>query len=132
MNLIFQSAVSFFKYCGVSVLVAAVDWFVFFLLLSNGVPSTISQPCSRISGGLTSFLVNGFWSFRLNKKPPMELQGARFIILYISSFILAYVIYVGSLSFTALGPVISKFVADLVCFCVNFLVMHNWVFRVRN
>ena len=30
------------------------------------------------------------------------------------------------------GSVISKFVADLVCFCVNFLVMHNYqVFRAE-
>ena len=61
-----------------------------FFSLSNGVPSTISQPCSRISGGLTSFLVNGFWSFRLNNKPPMEPRSA--VHHLIMSFILAYVI----------------------------------------
>ena len=127
MTSISKSSVSFIKYCWVAILGAIVDWSFFLCLLLIGCSATLVQPISRLAGGVTSFTLNGLWSFGLNRKPSLEIQGLRFVALYIASFLLAYASF---LFFSPMGPMLSKLIADVCCFCFNFLVMQRWVFRL--
>lgn len=127
-----DKAMSFFKYCIVAGASASADWVVFMLLLFIGLPAQVSQPIARLAGGFVSFLFNRKWSFRSAKKSSFQDQGIKFLILYFFMLIFSYVLYVNLINFFELGLFIAKGAVDILCFCINFIVMRSWVYRKRN
>lgn len=110
---------------------AVTDWIAFIALTSSGMNHLSAQMASRIAGGVFSFVTNKTWSFDRDISRRFWIEGRRFILLYVFSYVL-------SLSFLYLAVDIlhtplyaAKLLADSTCFVVNFLVMQAYVFHDR-
>ena len=125
----FKSYLSISKYTLVSMFTALVDWICFTFLILVNINPTISQGIARIIGGIFSFFSNRHWTFEVEKFGKITKQGARFLILYILSYILG----VGGVYILTqklqLPVYLSKILADSLCFFFNFLIMKIYVFK---
>jgi putative flippase GtrA len=112
----------------VGVLNTAVDFMVFFLLDSLGLPYLPAQTCSYACGIANSYLCNKFWTFGTSGPRAGEL--VRFVTVNLAglglSLMLVYLFH-GLLSLS-LFP--AKAAATFFTMVVTFLGNKLWVFRV--
>lgn len=118
----------FVKYGGVAAGSAAADWIVFVALHALGLNYLVGQVISRIAGGVFSFLMNRYWSFRAGARG-VTVQGRRFLILYGFSYVLSLTLLYVQVDLFGLGAYLAKLVSDGLVFVVNFVVMNNYVYK---
>jgi len=121
----------FMKYSSVASGSVAVDWIVFIIISILGGTYILCQALSRIAGGVFSFLANRYWSFSSKDSKHITVQGRRFILLYCFSYALSLGLmyfFVAVIHFPVYG---TKLGSDALCFLVNFVVMHNYVYSRR-
>lgn len=116
-----------YSLCGLAV--GASDYGTFFLLSSGlGWSALAAQSVCRPVGGLVSFLLNRFWTFRHRRGVPLRVQFGRFWIVWASAYVLAL---------TAVGlyarlmpdhPAIAKLCADATVSVVTFTLQRQWTF----
>jgi len=83
---------------------------------------------SRIVGGLVSFLLNKYWSFRSLEHRAILLEGIRFAILYVFSYMLSIVLVYLLVDRLGFPVYVSKLGSDSTCFVVNFCAMRIYVY----
>lgn len=127
----FNSIKQFLKYCSVALGSAVTDWLVFMALKLMGGPYILCQATSRVTGGVFSFAFNRYWSFSAKNGTHITVQGRRFFLLYFFSYSLSLVLLYFFVDIIHLPVYISKLAADTICFIVNFVVMHNYVYNQR-
>ena len=118
----------FSKYGSVAVGSAVTDYTMFSVLLFLGTAILPAQMVARIAGGLFSFVLNKYWSFSALSHERFVLEGRRFLVLYVFSYLLALGILYVLMEHVGLGPYPAKITADVVCFMVNFFIMRRYVF----
>ena len=116
------------KYGGVAGGSAVTDYAVFSVLLFFGAGVLPAQMVARILGGVVSFFVNKYWSFKAKEAGTIKTEGRRFLVLYAFSYVLALVILYLLTEHAGVGPYPAKITADIICFMLNFLVMRSYVF----
>jgi len=121
-------AKQFSKYGVVAVGSAVCDYAVFSALLFVGVGALPAQAVARIAGGGFSFSINKYWSFGAKGGGALKVEGRRFLMLYVFSYVLALIILQLLMEHAGVGPYPAKITADITCFVINFLVMRNYVF----
>jgi len=121
----------FHIFTGVAVLSAIADIVTFTLLINLELYIYLSQSVARIVGGLVSFYINRTCNFNTKnaRNGSLVLQGRRFILLYIISFNLSLLLIGFFYEYLQLDSLISKFMADILCFLFNFLVMKFYVYN---
>ena len=127
----FNTITKFIKYCSVALGSALTDWLVFMALNLCGGPYMLCQATSRAVGGVFSFIVNRYWSFSAKNGRHITVQGRRFILLYFFSYSLSLGLLYFFVDIIHLSVYISKLTADTICFMINFVVMHNYVYHQR-
>jgi len=128
---LFNIITKFIKYCSVALGSAITDWLVFIALTFLGVPYIHCQATSRFVGGVFSFIVNRYWSFSAKNGRHITVQGRRFTLLYFFSYALSLGLLYFFVDIIHMPVYISKLAADTICFIVNFVVMHNYVYHQR-
>ncbi len=118
------------KYLYVALASTIADWIIFWVVIHMiFLPPTSALPIGRLGGGITSFLLNRHWTFRSKGNPALSQVG-RFLMLYLVSFTLAYLLFIALLNFSPFGAFKSKLVTDTSIFIFNFLLMKAWVYRM--
>lgn len=121
----------FTKYSSVAIGSVAVDWTVFMTLSLLGGTYIGCQALSRIAGGVFSFIANRYWSFSSKSSKHITVQGRRFILLYVFSYALSLCsmyFFVDGIHLRVYG---SKLSSDALCFVINFIAMHSYVYSQR-
>ena len=118
----------FIRYNCTAILSALSDWAIFLILNQFGIFFVYIQMIARLVGGLTSFLVNKYWSFQSPGKAVILVQGRRFIMLFFFSYFLSnYLLYLFVQIFNF--PLYwAKLMADGICYITNFFVMKGYVY----
>jgi putative flippase GtrA len=118
----------FNRYSCTAILSAVSDWATFLILNQLGTFFVYNQMIARLVGGFTSFLINKYWSFQSPENTNILIEGRRFTMLFILSYFLSnYLLYIFTewFSFPLLW---AKFIADGICYIVNFFIMKNYVY----
>ncbi|MCY8515769.1 GtrA family protein [Bacillus atrophaeus] len=115
------------RFCTVGIGNTLIDFCVFFLLTSLGIPYLFAQVCSYTAGIANSYIWNRIWTFEVKKKADRkEMVG--FIIVNITAsgitFLLLYILQRAGLSL-----LISKLIATIGGMMINFIGNRLWVFR---
>jgi putative flippase GtrA len=120
----------FFKYGVVAAGSAATDWAVFSISVFFEVHFLHAQVISRLAGGLFSFSINKYWSF---KRPDstVAIEMRRFLLLYIVSYSLSLVFLHALVTFTEINLFLAKLIVDSVLLIFNFFVMRIYVYHNR-
>jgi putative flippase GtrA len=121
-------ATQFAKYVTVALLSAASDWAVFATLFAAFGWTILAQATSRIVGGLVSFGINKYWSFKSYQHKQALHEAWRFATLFIASYGLSLSLF-SVLTYIGTRPYWAKLITDTCCFVFNFLVMRFWVYR---
>ncbi|WP_373367377.1 GtrA family protein [Thermaerobacillus caldiproteolyticus] len=117
-----------FRFCTVGVGNTLIDFGVFFLLASIGVPVWLAQGCSYIAGMLNSYVWNRVWTFRMKQQATIQeffrfiltnffSLGATFFFLYVCQQIWGW------------SLLISKMIATFGGIMINFIGSRLWVFQ---
>jgi putative flippase GtrA len=118
----------FTKYGSVAIGSAFTDYLIFTLLLFSSFGTLPSQMFARFGGGLFSFFINKYWSFSAKAPHSVIVESRRFTLLYIFSYFLALGILYLLVEKIGLGVYLSKIIADITSFIINFIVMRQYVF----
>ena len=119
----------FFLFIPTAVASAAIDLAIFStLILFVEIEPIFSQGISRIMGGLTSFGLNKFVTFK-NKESKTRVEVRRFLILYGVSYVLSLTLFSILDRVLLIGVFIAKILSDGICFLFNFVVMKFYVYR---
>jgi putative flippase GtrA len=121
----------FAKYSGVAAGSVAIDWTVFMTLSLLGGTYLFCQALSRIAGGVFSFIANRYWSFSSNRSKHITVQGRRFVLLYAFSYALSLCSMYFFVDMVHLPVYWSKLSSDALCFVINFIAMHSYVYSQR-
>lgn len=129
-----RGLLTLFRYGSTALASAGTDWIVFALfgLLSPAAPGPAGLMTARLAGGLVSFLLNRHWTWRNGRHLAVDRQGRRFLVVYAGSWGLALGLFTAIAGLPAIGPYLAKLITDLICFGVNFLAMHGYVFHRRD
>ncbi|WP_066325289.1 GtrA family protein [Anoxybacteroides amylolyticum] len=103
-----------------------VDFGVFFLLTSIGVPYVWAQLCSYSAGAINSYVWNRIWTFRVQEKALVQ-QFFQFIILNLLS-LGTTVVLLQLLQLTGLSLFMSKVTVTIAGMAINFIGSRFWVF----
>ena len=122
---------SFIRYNCTAILSFSSDWLVFLILNQFEVFFIYSQMTARLVGGLSSFLINKCWSFKSSLKLQIFLQGRRFIMLFIFSYLLSNYLLFLFVEWLKISLLWSKLMADGTCYIINFFVMKNYVYTTN-
>ena len=121
------------KFVSVAALSAASDWIVFSVLVSVlGAPHLPSLMAARVCGGLMSFLSNRHWTWDANRHIALSRQGRRFLVLYAFSYALSVGVFSVLNGMLAWPAYPAKLTADGLCFLLNFVIMHTYVYHRRD
>jgi putative flippase GtrA len=118
----------FIRYNCTAIISSLSDWISFWILHQFGFFFVYSQMIARLIGGLTSFTINKYWSFKSLENKHFFLEGRRFALLFIFSYSLSnscLYFLVESLQFQLFW---SKLFADGICYFVNFFIMKSYVY----
>jgi putative flippase GtrA len=126
MNLTIQ----FLRYVSVAGVSAASDWLVFTVLFAAFGSPIAAQATSRIVGGLVSFTINKYWSFRSGSSKQTWREARRFLMLFAASYVIS-ISMLSVLTMALVYPYLAKLMTDTACFLFNFLVMRVWVYPPR-
>ncbi|RAK19883.1 putative flippase GtrA [Anoxybacillus vitaminiphilus] len=119
---------SLFRFCTVGVGNTLVDFGVFFLLTSIGVPYLLAQGGSYTAGMINSYIWNRVWTFQMKQKATIQeffrfmisnlfSLGVTFFVLYVCQQILGWPL------------LISKMIATVGGMMMNFIGSRLWVFQ---
>ncbi|MCL6585490.1 MAG: GtrA family protein [Anoxybacillus sp.] len=104
-----------------------VDFGVFFLLASMGVPYVFSQVCSYSAGIMNSYLWNRTWTFQVRKKASVHEFFQFVAVNFVSLSTTIVLLYL--LRQSAGMPLFSsKAIATVAGMAVNFAGSRLWVF----
>jgi putative flippase GtrA len=117
-------------YISVAGLSAVSDWLVFavFSWLLPAVDVVFAQAIARLTGGVVAFALHKLWSFKNQEGQGLGTEAGRFLALYVFSFCVSVGTVYVLVDLLGLNRFASKAFADILCFCVNFLVMKFYVF----
>ena len=121
----------FSKFSSIAGGVALTDYFVFSVLLYLELDVVLAQMIARLFGGILSFIMNKNWCFNTNSNTLVIREGRRFLILYAFSYVLAITLLYLLITQASFNAYPAKITADILCFLVNFAVMHQYVFSDR-
>lgn len=122
-----QKTIQFLRFCTVGLGNTAVDFTIFFLLTSVGLPYLVAQVISFSAGIANSFLLNRKWTFRVHRKTNIS-DVAKFVLINGLSLLLTssllYVLHDVNHLNLWLGKVISAGCGIVI----TFLGSRLWVF----
>lgn len=121
----------FARYSSVAFGSAVIDWIVFIIIHQLGFSYFAAQAVSRISGGGFSFLTNRYWTFSSGKKRHITVQGRRFILLYMFSYVASLSMLYFLVDIMGVSIYYSKFASDTICFVLNYVLMQSYVYHNR-
>ncbi len=122
----------FSRYVSVAVLAAGGDWLAFSVLISLlGAPHLESLMIARLVGGVVSFFSNRYWTWGEKRHIALTQQGRRFLVLYAVSYGLSVALFSGLHEVLAVPAYPAKLVTDVLCFLLNYLMMHAYVYHQR-
>ena len=121
----------FGKYVSVAIGSALIDWAFFGALTVFGTYHLYAQMVSRVSGGVFSFVVNKVWSFGVPEIDRTVIEGRRFLLLYLASYLLALSLLYLFADLLGLWTYVAKLFADFICFVFNFVIMRLYVYHKR-
>ena len=124
--------IKFVRFSLVAIGSALVDWAIVMTLYSLGVNPLLNQGVGRLSGGIFSFFVNRYWSFKSKDSHILSRQGRRFLILYIVSYTLTIALYWLLYSQVKIGAFGANIITDFASFIFNFVVMNLYVYDPRD
>ena len=121
----------FLKYSSVAATSALVDWLIYGILIYVGAHYMAAQVVSRLVGGAYAFVANKYWSFQRKDRRHINVEGRRFLILYVFSYSLSLLLLYVLGDIAGLNIFVAKLIADGACLIVNFIVMRGYVFHQR-
>lgn len=128
MHRVIRSLSLFSRFCTVGVSNTVIDFSVFFLFISLGVPYLLSQILSFTTGMINSFIWNRKWTFKVKNKIKMS-EITRFIILNLLA--LTSINFLLSLLYEEMGwsLLVSKMAATSIGVIITFIGSRLWVFQ---
>lgn len=117
-----------FRFCLVGTGNTLVDFGVFFLLTTSGIPYLVSQVCSYTAGMLNSFILNRNWTFKVKKKTSIQ-EVIRFLFINITASAIAFVLLFIFEELVKYSLFESKLIATAGGMIVNFFGSKFWVFQ---
>ncbi|MBB54874.1 MAG: hypothetical protein CMF67_10925 [Magnetovibrio sp.] len=122
----------FIKYSSVAITSAIVDWIVYSTLVFFGGHYLVAQVVSRLAGGAYAFFTNKYWSFDVRSWGRVNVEGRRFLVLYVVSYGLSLGLlwFLGDIA--GVNIFLAKLLADSSCLVFNFFIMRGYVFHPRS
>ncbi|MDO7905643.1 GtrA family protein [Paenibacillus sp. JX-17] len=117
------------KFGVVGILNTAVDMFIFTILSAAGYSALTAQIISYSCGVLNSYLWNGRWTFRDERRQRRSTEMFRFILTNLIVLLFATLILYAADHLLGWGLVFSKITATVSGMGLNFAASRFWVFR---
>ncbi|MBR4940848.1 MAG: GtrA family protein [Clostridia bacterium] len=116
-------------YIGSSAVCTGVDWLIYLLMVNVfGVGVQISYTSGKILSGILNFLLNNFVVFHQGGGKGLIRRGVGYCLAVLLSLICGNIL-VTFLHWVGLGEVISKLIADVICFFMNYFFQRCLVFN---
>lgn len=119
---------TFGRYVGVQLFVYALDMGVFLLALSAGAGPIPANVAAKTTAGLTAFLAHRRMTFGVHGQPGVAGQALRYGLLLALNVPLSSGVLALLLPWIA-PPMLAKFVADVLCVGLTFVLSRQLVFR---
>lgn len=117
------------RYAAVGLLVFAIDFATYWLLVSSEAWFLHAHMIARLVGGAACFLLHRLITFRRRTAQGVAGQAFRYGVLYGAAFVLSGFFVYALVEGASLGPVFGKLGAELLTFLANYSVMKYWVMR---
>jgi len=124
-------SIQFNRYVFAALFSAGADWIVFITTIWLGSPVILAQGVARITGGISSFVVNKNLSFEA-QDGVVTREVRRFLLLYTVSYGLSLGLVGTGVHFFPVQTYLVKLTSDAMIFVFNFVVMRQYVFAGRN
>ncbi len=108
-----------------------LDWLVFVLVSSLGVPAIVANVCGRSTGASLGFWLNGQVTFRNDQQPALAGRPLRrFLIMWITLTAISSLAMGGFDHWAGLQYAwLAKPVVEAILAVVSFFVSRHWVYR---
>ncbi len=129
-----RSAKQFIIFGVIGLLNTALDFMVYWLLISISVYYVLAQIISYAAGMLTSYILNSMITFKGIKtetKKAEAVRGARFIIWNVCMLLLSVLLLYSLKEIVLLTNVQGKIIVTIVIAAINFIGSKLWVFREK-
>lgn len=132
-NGIFQRLTSdAWRFALVGCLAWGTDFLIVFQILTRwyGVDPVAAQPVCRLCGGLVSFTLNKFWTFRHRKQQVrIHTQFVRYWVVWLITLTVSVVFIALFYKGMELDKQHSKLLADSIAGLLSFFILRHWTFR---
>lgn len=117
----------FVRYLGVQALGYLIDMGLF-LLLSHAINPIVANIASKTVAGLFGFFANRYFTFKAHRHGRARSQLIKYAILVAANIPISSALF--TLFMRWIAPLaLAKFVADVICMGLNFLLSHYVVFN---
>ena len=117
-------------YVAVGIASFIFDYIVFMMLLKFvGLHYIGAHAGARVCSGIFNFLANKFITF--SSKEALWPEFRKYILLVIISFIVSSLILIGLMSTGVLSEAVSKPIAEVIVFLLNFVFLRSFVFAKK-
>lgn len=113
---------------GLSSLAIDYSTFIILLFLFNA-PSYIAAPLGLISGMISGFILNKYFTFK--EKNTFQKNTSKQITLYIALFVfnnLFTIYFIEALKYLNILPTVSKLIATIIIVLWNYIIYKKYIF----
>jgi putative flippase GtrA len=117
------------RFCTVGMGNTLIDFTVFFLLVSIGIPYLVAQILAYLAGMTNSYIWNRLWTFQMKQRVNLQ-EMARFVLINLASLTIAFLILSYIYEVRGMPLFWSKGIATASGMLVTFIGSRYWVFKV--
>ena len=119
---------TFVRYVSIQLLAYGIDMGVFLLILQTGLAAPIwANVLAKLAAGLFAFILHRYFTFRAVESGALKHQVVRYFVLLALNIPVASAILVLLLLWIG-EPVVAKFIADIICVALTYVVSKRFVF----
>lgn len=119
----------FTRFCTVGMGNTLIDFSVFFILVSIGMPYLVAQILAYLAGMTNSYIWNRLWTFRMKQRVNLQ-EMARFLFINLASLTIAFLILSYIYEVSGMPLFWSKGIATASGMLVTFIGSRYWVFKL--
>lgn len=119
---------TFLRYIAIQLLAYGIDMGVFWLMLFVGTVEPVgANVVAKLLAGIFAFVSHRHFTFRVAGGVNAQAQAVRYFVLLTMNVPFASVILALLLRWIS-GPFLAKFIADVICVGVTYLLSKHFVF----
>jgi putative flippase GtrA len=119
---------TFIRYSSIQLLAYGIDMGLFLIVMQSGLSGPIlANVMAKLAAGIFAFIAHRSYTFRVSDSPAVRQQAVRYFSLLALNIPVASAILALLLAWVA-APVADKFIADVVCVALSYLLSKHFIF----